>query len=115
MGAVALYFTVCFIHERYMVLLPLFFIVLLFKKKKDIKLWSCPVITFLAVQLIRLVTIGTVSPAGTGGTDVADTFSMGSVIKYALSQVAYVFGINAGPEHLNGLSWMDSPRYIRVI
>lgn len=115
MGAVALYFTVCFIHERYMVLLPLFFIVLLFKKKKDIKLWSCPVIAFLAVQLIRLVTIGTVSPAGTGGTDVADTFSMGSVIKYALSQVAYVFGINAGPEHLNGLSWMDSPRYIRVM
>ena len=115
LGAVALYFTVCFIHERYMVLLPLFFLVLILKKKKELKLWLYPLGTFLLVQLIRLIFIGTVAPAGTGGTDVADTFSLKTSLKYALSQAAYVFGINAGPEHLNGMSWQDSPRLIQVL
>ena len=40
-------------------------------------------------------TIGSILPAGTGGTQVADTFSLADTFKYALSQIAYVFGINA--------------------
>lgn len=112
MTAVGLYFGVCFVHERYMVLLPLFFIMLLLKKNRDLKLWLYPFISFVLVQLIRLVTIGGLAPAGTGGTQVTETFSLKQCIKYALSQVAYMFGINAGPEHLNGIPWQQAPVWI---
>ena len=86
--ASGLYFAVCFVHERYMVLLPLFFLVLLFRKEKDVRQWIAPAVSFAVVQLIRFFVIGTVAPAGTGGTDVADTMSVSSVIKFALSQIA---------------------------
>ncbi|MCD7908733.1 MAG: hypothetical protein LUH04_13830 [Clostridium sp.] len=111
--ACGLYFGVCFVHERYMALIPLFFMVLLFKGSRKLWEWLAPAISFLLVQLIRALTIGTVLPAGTGGTQVADTLSISRCIRYALSQAAYVFGVNAGPEHLNGLPWSQSPWLIR--
>lgn len=40
--AAVTYVAVCLVHERYMVLLPLFFFVLLFKKAKDWRLWAAP-------------------------------------------------------------------------
>ena len=102
--AAVTYVAVCLVHERYMVLLPLFFFVLLFKKAKDWRLWAAPAGGFLLVQLLRFISIGTISPPGTGGTDVVDTMSPASVIHFVLSQIAYLFGINAGPEHLNRIS-----------
>ena len=111
--ACGLYFGVCFVHERYMALIPLFLLALLLKRSRKLWEWLAPVISFLAVQLIRALTIGSVLPAGTGGTQVADTFSISRSIRFALSQAAYVFGINAGPEHLNGLPWSESPWLIR--
>lgn len=110
-----LYFSICFVHERYMVLLPLFFLVLLMQKEKNRRLTLAPAGSFLLVQIIRKVTIGGLAPAGTGGTDVVDTFSMGSAIRYALSQVAYVFGINAGPDYLNGENIRQSPLWVWVL
>ena len=110
-----LYVGVCFVHERYMVLFPLLLFALLVKRSKKPLEWGIPIASFLLVQLIRAFTIGSVLPAGTGGTQVADTFSMGDTIRYALSQGAYVFGINAGPEHLNGCSWNESPLIIKVL
>lgn len=107
-----LYWTVCFVHERYMVLIPLFFLVLLFRREKDIRLWLASAGSFVAVQGIRLLAIGSLSPAGTGGTTVADTFSAATVMKYALSQVAYIFGINAGPELFNGQNFREAPLWI---
>ena len=72
-GACGLYFAVCFIHERYMVLLPLFSAGLVMKKDKKPRQWLLPIGLFVLVQGIRLAFIGTISPAGTGGTHVADT------------------------------------------
>ncbi|MDO5415868.1 MAG: hypothetical protein Q4F29_01600 [Lachnospiraceae bacterium] len=112
-GACWLYFGICFVHERYMALLPLFFLVLLMKRQFQAKRWFWPLGQFLLVQLIRWMTIGSLAPAGTGGTQVSDTFSFWKSLGYAVSQVAYVFGINAGPEHLNGLAWADTPLRIR--
>lgn len=106
---------VCLVHERYMVLLPLFFFVLLFKKAKDWRLWAAPAGGFLLVQLLRFISIGTISPPGTGGTDVVDTMSPASVIHFVLSQIAYLFGINAGPEHLNGQNFREAPMGIMVL
>ncbi len=117
--ACGLYFAICFVHERYLALLPLFYLVLVLNWKKGDnrtwKKWLTPLISFGAVMAIRAAAIGSVLPAGTGGTEVADTFSMREAISYALSQVAYIFGINAGPEHLNGMAWADSPRWIQLL
>lgn len=110
-----LYVGVCFVHERYMVLLPLFFIALLFRQEKNWKLWAEPVLGFFFVQLMRFLFIGTVSPAGTGGTDVVDTISVKSVIHYVLCQIAYIFGINAGPEHMNGQNFREAPIWVMVL
>lgn len=108
------YFCVCFVHERYMVLFPLFLLVLLLKKnRKKLQFFVCTG-AFLLVQAVRAFTIGSVLPAGTGGTQVADTFHFSEAIGFALSQVAYVFGINAGPEHLNGCPWGESPLLIKL-
>ncbi len=112
--SVFLYFSVCFIHERYMVLLPLFYVAYLMKKERRKAPWLLITGAFAAVQAIRFFTIGSISPAGTGGTTVAETFSITAIMKYAFSQVFYIFGINAGPEHLNGLSWGASPAWVRV-
>ena len=49
---------------------------LLFKKEKKVWNWLLPLALFGAVQLIRFFTIGTVSPAGTGGTDVMSPWGM---------------------------------------
>lgn len=68
---------------------------------------------FLLIQGIRLVTIGTLSPAGTGGTDVADTFLMEDAIAHAWEQVAFVFGRNSGPDYLCVLPFADSPENIQ--
>lgn len=113
--ACGLYFGVCFVHERYMALLPLFFLVLLYKRSGKLWQWLAPSISFLLVQVIRAFTIGSILPAGTGGTQVADTFSVTRSIRFALSQAAYVFGINAGPEYLNGLPWGQSPLPVKVL
>lgn len=114
-ASIALYFAVCFIHERFMVLLILFYAAFLMKKERHLKPWGGVTGVFLAVQIIRFLTIGSVSPAGTGGTAVADTFRIWDTFRYAISQVLYVFGINAGPDYLNGLSWLQSPPWVHVL
>lgn len=112
--ACILYFGVCFVHERYMALLPLLFLALLLRRCKNPALWGAGVGSFVLVQAIRALTIGSVLPAGTGGTQVADTLNIPQALKFAFSQAAYVFGINAGPEHLNGCPWGQSPLWVKL-
>ena len=96
-----------------MALLPLLLLALMVKKCKKISLWFSVLISFGMVQLIRAFTIGSVLPAGTGGTQVADTLNIPQAIKFAFSQAAYVFGVNAGLEHLNGCPWSESPMWVK--
>ena len=80
--------------------------------------WSLLLVTlgvFALIQGIRFVTIGTLSPAGTGGTDVADTFRLTDAISHAWEQVAFVFGRNSGPDYLCILPFADSPDGIRML
>ena len=170
LAANVLYFVVSFIHERYMVLLPLLLLTVLLgfgkglgtenaaaepekkseperaaepgrsrgrgqsrgaQSKKDaaapraeaadtessfrlpgILLILLPIVVFGVIQMIRLRTIGTLSPAGTGGTDVADTFQLTDAINQA-SQVGFVFGRNSGPDYLCIEPFVDSPDGIR--
>lgn len=68
---------------------------------------------FAVILLIRKVTIGTLSPAGTGGTDVADTFQLSDAIGHAWEQVGFVFGRNFGPDYLCGMPFADSPQPVQ--
>ncbi len=114
-AACGLYFAVCFIHERYMVLLPLLFTALLMKRRWKVREWIIPAALFAVIQLIRFLTIGTVLPAGTGGTDVAETLNVRQAIKFAIHQVCYLFGINMGEAYLSGLSWHETSRWVKVL
>lgn len=82
---------------------------------KSWKLWAAPTVGFALIQLLRFIFIGTISPPGTGGTDVVDTLSVNSVLHFVLSQIAYIFGINAGPEHLNGQNFREAPLWVTIL
>ena len=127
-GALLVYFLLAFTHERYISLLPLFYLVTLLSlvrasaggfARKGLKevlpkwLWGAAVLALIV--LIRALAIGKAIPAGTGGTQVTETFRIGEFLGYCLSQVYYIFGINAGPEHLNGLPWDQTPAEIRSL
>ena len=126
-GALITYFLLVFVHERYLSLFPLFYlalcIVLLREKKghrlsflksrKNIKKWLSPFIVLAVIVLIRTLAIGKALPAGTGGTEVTDTFSIGQSIRFCIDQVLYILGVNAGPEYLCGLQWDDTPWQIK--
>ena len=114
-GALVTYFLVCFTHERYMVLLPMFFYVLVVKRSKDIRLWVLPVVVFGVVQFIRLSMIGSVLPAGTGGTYVAETITAAGVVKSIITEIAYVFGINSPDEYLSAISWANTASHIKLL
>ena len=124
--ALVLYFLLVFVHERFLSLLPLFYFVLLCRVlqcrrgekrtylRQTLRLWIAPAVLLLVIILIRQLCIGTALPAGTGGTEVTDTFSLRQAIGFAWSQVLYIFGVNAGPEHLNGLPWEQTPVLVKA-
>ena len=84
----------------------------------DVPKWLLLILTiavFVLVQNIRLQTIGTLSPAGTGGTDVEDTFVMEEAMENAWAQVDFVFGKNSGPDYLCLEPYEDSPEEIQEL
>ncbi|MGP1348077.1 MAG: hypothetical protein ACTTK0_00365 [Stomatobaculum sp.] len=113
--ALLFYFLNCFTHERYMVLLPMFFFCLLVKRSRQWQYWLSVSLTFLSVLGIRLLAIGTLAPAGTGGTQVAETFTRQSAAMNFLAELLYCIGVNAGPEHLSGLPWQKTPFIFKVL
>lgn len=114
-AACALYFANCFIHERYMVLLPLFFVALLAKKEKKAWKWLLPLILFALVQLIRLLAIGSILPAGIGGTKVVETFQFRQAVFFVFQQIFHLFGINLGEGWLCPPTWDQTTLWIKLI
>lgn len=140
LAANLLLFSASFIHERYMALFPLLLLALLLgapaaseresgeetegrKSRRKKQPEKCSVSKWLllllsaataaAILLIRLAFIGTLSPAGTGGTNVEDTFSVAEAVEHAWQQVGFVFGVGTGPDYLCGMTYEDSPEGIR--
>jgi len=134
-----MYFLASFIHERYMVLFPVLILGLAFgaedrsgsqadtlkrrsrgrgsQERSGAPKWMLLLLSAaigILILVIRLVTIGTLSPAGTGGTDVADTFKISDAIGHAWEQVGFVFGRNFGPDYLCVQTYADSPWNIRL-
>ena len=108
-----LYFTVCFIHERYMVLLALMVFALLAKKNKNRYDWLLTAGVTALVQGIRFYEIGNLVPQGTGGTAVTETFQVKEAFQMAFEQVFYLFGINTGGEWLCGVTWQNTAFWVK--
>ncbi len=112
--ACGLYFIVCFINERYMVLVMAFLLPLLFRKEKRILNWLTPAFLFLLVQFVRILTTGTLSPAGVDGTYVLESLRLGQVLEFLLWQLLYLLGINMGPASLCGQPWVETSRLLKL-
>ena len=63
----------------------------------------------------RMMVAGDAIPVGTAGTKVQDTFSLAQALGFAFSQVAYIFGVNAGHAIFCGVSFADSARWVQVL
>ena len=135
------FFLVIFTHERYIALAPLFYLAVLTQYLTERRLCrrfapsrsSCaasdeiPAMNRLGrtVELLlpllilavffgtRVVVAGEAIPVGTAGTKVQDTFSLAEALGFAFSQVAYIFGINAGHAIFCGVSFADSARWVQ--
>ncbi|MCQ2400340.1 MAG: hypothetical protein MJ059_00235 [Lachnospiraceae bacterium] len=122
--SVLMYILCAFTHERYMVLFPmLVFAVsaagyLKGEKNHGIDAFINLVLALAAfafIQFMRIRVTGSIIPAGTGGTEVTETFSKKLFVKNCLSELCYLFGINAGPIHLNGLPWSETPVVLKAV
>ena len=111
--AVAAYLLVCFTHERYMVLIPMFYYVLIALKDKKVINYILPAVVLIAVITARYIFTGSILPAGTGGTDVADTFTIKSFFLNCKEEIMYLLGFNAGPEYLCGIEWANVAGFIK--
>ena len=121
-----LFFLLVFDHERYLSMASIIIItILLLKKPNDNELLNddlnghnkynlktfkvISIISFLIeiiiICYIRYLATNRVLPAGTGGTYVEETFNIGECLKHCINQVAIIFGINIGPEHLYGIEF----------
>ena len=135
------FFLVIFTHERYIALAPLFYLAVLTQYLTERRLCrrfapsrsSCaasdeiPAMNRLGrtVELLlpllilavffgtRVVVAGEAIPVGTAGTKVQDTFSLAQALGFAFSQVAYIFGVNAGHAIFCGVSFADSARWVQ--
>ena len=123
--ACVLLFIAPFIHERYMVLYPLFVLALLLAPKsikfEKLKYFVLSTIAFAVPFFIRLFILKNRAFDGTGGTDMKETFKLGYFFKHFISGVLYLLGENAGPAYLNGIEYgavskrIKSLNYIFVV
>lgn len=127
-----LYFIEVFTHERYLCLAPIIVLSILFakkpkvdisclgKQKRNLLLYRLFTILIFVLEIglicyIRNLAIGKILPAGTGGTNVEETFNLLQCIKFCFSQVLFIFGINNGKEYLVGIEYADLPTKIKFL
>lgn len=137
------FFLVIFTHERYIALAPLFYLAVLTQYCTERRLCrrfapsrtSCaasdeipamnrlgrifelllPLLILAVFFGTRMVVAGEAIPVGTAGTKVQDTFSLAQALGFAFTQVAYIFGVNAGHAIFCGVSFADSARWVQAL
>lgn len=120
---IILYIVLPYIHERYIILLPMFFIILLLnneisiKNLKWIKKLIIPIIIFIVFLGLRLVLFHDRFLDGTGGTDVKETFNIIKIIKFIRYQIFSLFQINIyrGFNYLHGISFNELNIIIKIL
>ena len=74
-----------------------------------------PLLILAAFFGVRMVVAGDAIPVGTAGTKVQDTFSLAQALGFAFTQVAYIFGVNAGHAIFCGVSFADAARWVQIL
>ena len=120
------FFLVIFTHERFIALAPLFYLAVFtqyqterrlcrrFARLRTIEL-LLPLLILAVFFGTRMVVAGEAIPVGTAGTKVQDTFSLAQALGFAFSQVAYIFGVNAGHAIFCGVSFGDSAHWVQAL
>lgn len=120
------FFLVIFTHERFIALAPLFYLAVItqylterrlcrrFARLRTIEL-LLPLLILAVFFGTRMVVAGEAIPVGTAGTKVQDTFSLAQALGFAFSQVAYIFGVNAGHAIFCGVSFGDSAHWVQAL
>ena len=118
------FFLVIFTHERFIALAPLFYLAVItqylterrlcrrFARLRTIEL-LLPLLILAVFFGTRMVVAGEAIPVGTAGTKVQDTFSLAQALGFAFTQVAYIFGVNAGHAIFCGVSFGDSAHWVQ--
>lgn len=100
-------------HERYFGLLAILVLVCLYKWKQRKLPIMAPLFIGVLYWLQRTLTL-TDSLRGTGKVSITDSFSIAKFFKLVFSQIAYIMGINAGPEARNGVNFREVPAGINL-
>ena len=120
------FFFVIFTHERFIALAPLFYLAVFtqyqterrrcrrFARLRTVEL-LLPLLILAVFFGTRMVVAGEAIPVGTAGTKVQDTFSLAQALGFAFSQVAYIFGVNAGHAIFCGVSFGDSAHWVQAL
>ena len=114
------FFLLVFTHERYIALLPLFYVPLFFRGRAgEAKILTggkiLPLAQAFLFYAIRKFAIGSFIPKGTGGTEVTESFKLEEALQNAFAEVYYIFGFQKGPEYLNGIPWENVAGNIRKL
>lgn len=120
------FFLVIFTHERFIALAPLFYLAVFTQYQTERRLCRrfarlrtvellLPLVILAVFFGSRMVVAGEAIPVGTAGTKVQDTFSLAQALGFAFTQVAYLFGVNAGHAIFCGVSFVDSARWVQVL
>ncbi|MBR4314887.1 MAG: hypothetical protein IKP66_08265 [Lachnospiraceae bacterium] len=120
-----LFFILVFTHERFLcTAAPIVIAIFTAKGEKVINKNKIIALFVFILEIslicyIRYLAIGKVMPAGTGGTYVEETFNIVECIKYCFIQVAFIFGINIGPDYLYGIDFVSLPdimsKYLLIV
>lgn len=116
--SLAIFTLLIFTHERFIILLGLYFILFLFlgyRKRKNILLFFISVLPVALNFVLKMFIFRIRALDGTGGTNIVQTFDFFAFKNFFFSGWKYLLGINAGPAYLNGISQEAVPPNINLL
>lgn len=115
--ALIYYFTVSFIHERYITYIFVLLIVLCIadcKEKRKIGIIGTLGV-FVFIFALRSLALHSIGLTGTGGTNITDTLSISTLFKFVCHSIGYMFGINFGHPAMSLFSFTAGWNDYRII
>lgn len=103
-----------FTHERFITILGVYFILFLILglKRKNVLLFVISALPVILSFVLKIFVLQIRPLDGTGGTDILKTFNIPDFFQFFLSACFYLFGVNAGPTYINGISSEGVPQNI---
>lgn len=103
---------IVFTHERYLVLAPIVLMAFWYAykgdKKQKIRYGILILMPDFVNVLFKTLVVRSQVLVGTGGNNIS--FNFGQIFSYILESIEILFGINNGPQYLNGYSFVQSSK-----